>query len=59
MDDYIRVDVRVSQKLFNDRVELSLVGQNLTDKFHEETADAVGTYKVERLLYGQFTYYFK
>ena len=59
VDDYIRIDVRVSQKLFKDRVELSLAGQNLTDKLHEETADAVGTYKVERLLYGQITYYFK
>ncbi len=55
IDDYLRLDVRVSQKLFNDKIELSLAGQNLTDKLHPETSDGVGTYEIERLIYGQVT----
>jgi len=56
IDDYLRFDVRIAQKLYNDRLELAFVGQNLTDKLHPESADGAGTYEVERLLYGQITY---
>ncbi len=59
IDDYLRLDIRVSQKLFNNKVELSLVGQNLTDKLHPETTDGIGTYETERLIYGQVTLRFK
>ena len=59
VDDYWRFDIRIAQKLFNDRLELSFNGQNLTDKLHPETSDGTGTYEVERLLYGQMTFYFK
>jgi len=55
VDDYLRVDLRISKKFFNDRVELSFIGQNLTDKLHPETSDATATYEIERLLYGQIT----
>ena len=55
VDDYVRFDIRISQKLFNDKLELSFVGQNLTDKLHPETSDVTGTYEIERLLYGQVT----
>lgn len=55
IDDYVRLDIRVSQKLFNDRLELSFVGQNVTDKLHPETSDVTGTYEIERLMYGQMT----
>jgi len=58
VDDYVRFDIRISQKLFNDKLELSFVGQNLTDKLHPETSDATGTYEIERLLYGQVTLQF-
>ena len=58
IDDYIRLDIRIAQKLFNDKVELSLAGQNLTDKLHPETSDIVGTYEIERLIYGQITLHF-
>jgi len=55
VDDYVRFDIRISQKLFNDKLEISFVGQNLTDKLHPETSDVTGTYEIERLLYGQIT----
>jgi len=55
IDDYVRLDIRISQKLFNDTLELSFVGQNITDKLHPETSDVTGTYEIERLLYGQIT----
>ena len=55
VDDYVRLDIRISQKLFNDRVELSFTGQNITDKLHPEYSDSLVTYEVERLLYGQVT----
>jgi iron complex outermembrane receptor protein len=55
IDDYVRLDIRVSQKLFNDKLELSVTGQNLTDKLHPEFSDGTGTYEVERLIYGQLT----
>ena len=55
VDDYVRLDIRLSQKLFNDMVELSFVGQNLTDKLHPETSAELGGYEVERLIYGQVT----
>ena len=58
IDDYVRLDIRVSQKLFNDRLELSFVGQNVTDQFHPETSDVTGTYEIERLMYGQMTIYY-
>ncbi len=59
VDDYVRVDMRISQKLFNDRLELSLVGQNLLDKLHPETNNGYETYEIERLIYGQLTIRFK
>jgi len=55
VDDYLRLDIRIAQKLFNDKVELSVTGQNLTDKLHPEYSDGVATYEVERLIYGQVT----
>ncbi len=55
IDDYVRLDIRVSQKFFNDRLELAFVGQNITDQFHPETSDVTGTYEIERLIYGQMT----
>ena len=55
IDDYVRLDIRIAQKLFNDRLELAFVGQNLTDKLHPETSDVTGTYEIERLIYGQLT----
>jgi len=55
IDDYLRFDVRVSQKLFGDKLELSLTGQNLTDKLHPEISDELGGYEIERLIYGQVT----
>ena len=55
VDDYLRFDMKISQKLFNDKVELSLVGQNLSDKLHPETSDATATYEIDRLVYGQIT----
>ena len=55
----VRFDIRLAQKLFNDKLELAFVGQNLTDKLHPETSDATGTYEVERLLYGQMTFFFR
>lgn len=55
VDDYVRLDVRISRKFFNDRLELSLTGQNLTDRYHPEVSDAIATYEVERLIYGAFT----
>ena len=58
VDDYWRWDIRIAQKLFNDTLELSFTGQNLTDKLHPETSDGTGTYEVERLLYGQITFRF-
>ena len=58
VDDYWRYDIRIAQKLFNDKLELSFTGQNLTDKLHPETSDGTGTYEVERLLYGQITFRF-
>jgi len=58
VDDYLRLDIRVSQKLFGDKVELSLAGQNITDKLHRETIDAPGAYKIERLIYSQITLHF-
>jgi iron complex outermembrane receptor protein len=58
VDDYWRYDIRIAQKLFNDKLELSFSGQNLTDKLHPETSDGTGTYEVERLLYGQITFRF-
>jgi outer membrane receptor protein involved in Fe transport len=59
IDDYLRLDVRVSQKLYNDKLELSLVGQNLTDKLHPETSDGSGIYyDADQLIYGQVTIHF-
>jgi len=55
IDDYLRLDIRIAQKLFNGKVELSLTGQNLTDKLHPETSDILGTYEIERLIFGQIT----
>jgi len=59
IDDYVRLDLRISQKLFNDKLEISFVGQNLTDKLHPETSDGMATYEVEQLLYGQITWRFQ
>ena len=59
IDDYVRFDIRLAQKLFNDKLEFAFVGQNLTDKLHPETSDATGTYEIERLLYGQITLFFR
>ncbi len=56
IDEYVRFDLRIAQKFFNDKLELSVVGQNLTDKLHPETSDGVAIYEVERLLYGQLTF---
>jgi len=58
-DDYIRLDVKVSKKFINDSLELSLVGQNLTDTLHVETSDVSSEYEADRLIYGQITCYFK
>ena len=58
IDEYVRLDVRIAQKLFNDKLELALVGQNLTDKGHPEISDGTATYNSERLIYGQMTWYF-
>ena len=55
VDDYVRLDIRIAQKLFNDKMEISVTGQNLTDKLHPEYFDGVATYEVERLIYGQLT----
>jgi len=55
IDPYARLDVRVSQKLFQGKLEVSLVGQNLTDKLHPETRDIVVAYEIERLVYGCVT----
>jgi len=54
----MRLDTRVSQKFFNGKLELSLAGQNLTDKLHPETSDIVRTYESEQLIYGQITLFF-
>jgi len=59
IDDYVRLDVRIAQKLFKDKVEISLTGQNLTDRTHPETSDGVATYNSERLIYGQVSFYFR
>lgn len=59
IDDYVRLDMRIAQKLFKDKVELSLAGQNLTDRTHPETSDGVATYNSERLIYGQVSFYFR
>jgi outer membrane receptor protein involved in Fe transport len=53
IDDYVRFDIRIAQKLFNDKLEVAFVGQNLTDKLHPEISDGLGSYETERLLYGQ------
>jgi outer membrane receptor protein involved in Fe transport len=58
-DDYIRLDIRIAQKLLGGRLELALVGQNLLDNTHPETSDVTGTYETERLIYGQMTVQFK
>lgn len=55
---YFRLDARLARQFFNNRVELSVTGQNLTDKLHRETSDTVGSYPVERLIYGQVTFRF-
>lgn len=55
VDGYVRLDIRIAQKFFDDKVELSVTGQNLTDKLHPEFADEIASYEVERLIYGQFT----
>ena len=55
VDDYLRFDIRIGQKLFNDKLEIAFVGQNLTDKLHPEYTDGIEPYEVERLLYGQLT----
>jgi outer membrane receptor protein involved in Fe transport len=57
VDDYLRLDIRISKKLFNDKVELSLVGQNLTDSLHPETSDGTTTYETDQLIYGQITFH--
>lgn len=58
VDDYVRLDMRLAKKFLKDTLEISLNGQNLTDKLHPETSDATGTYQVEQLLYGQVTWHF-
>ena len=55
VDDYLRFDIRIAQKLFNDKLEIAFVGQNLTDKLHPEYTDGIEPYEVERLMYGQLT----
>lgn len=59
IDDYLRLDLRVAKTFRDDRLELSVVGQNLTDRLHPEMSDGVGTYEVERLVYGQIVFRFK
>ena len=56
VDDYVRLDMRIAQKFFNDKLEIAFVGQNLTDKLHPEISDGLGNYETERLLYGQITF---
>lgn len=58
IDDYVRLDIRIAQKFFNDKLEISFVGQNLTDKLHPEFSDGTGSYEVERLIYGQVNLHF-
>jgi len=54
-DDYLRLDVRIARTLFNDRLELALVCQNLTDTRHPEYSDGVRMYEADRLIYGQIS----
>ena len=56
VDDYVRLDMRIAQNFFHDKLEIAFVGQNLSDKLHPEISDGIGSYEVERLLYGQITY---
>jgi len=60
VDDYLRLDVRIAKMFFNGKLELSLVGQNLSDEFHSESI-IVGQIanRVERFIYGQVTLRFK
>jgi len=56
VDDYVRLDIRVAQKFFNDKLEIAFVGQNLTDKLHPEISDGLGSYETDQLLYGQIIF---
>ena len=58
VDDYVRLDIRLAKKFLKDKLEISLTGQNLTDKLHPEVSDGSGTYQVEQLLYSQVTLLF-
>lgn len=55
IDDYVRLDIRVAQQFFNDTLEVSVTGQNLTDKLHPEFSDGLGNYEADQLIYGQIT----
>ena len=59
IDDYVRFDIRIAQKFFNDKLEIAFVGQNLTDKLHPEIADGLGNYETDQLIYGQITLRFQ
>lgn len=49
VSDIYRLDVRLAQRLLNDRFEIAIVGQNLIDSGHTETGSAI---VVDRLIYG-------
>jgi iron complex outermembrane receptor protein len=55
IEDYLRLDLRVAKKLWNDRMELSLTAQNLLDNRHPEYSENNISYEVQRLIYGQIT----
>ena len=59
LDDYLRLDIRIAQKLFNDKLEIAVIGQNLTDKLHPEYSDGSVTHETDRLIYGQVTWYLR
>ena len=60
IDGYTRLDVRIAKKFFNGKVELSVVGQNVSDKYHSESVVVGDTAnRVERTVYGQATLWFR
>ncbi|MCP4715612.1 MAG: TonB-dependent receptor [Deltaproteobacteria bacterium] len=56
IDDYLRLDVRIAKKFFNNHLELAAVGQNLTDKLHPEGTEGFTVFESDRLIYFQATW---
>ncbi|MFC1591849.1 TonB-dependent receptor plug domain-containing protein [Thermodesulfobacteriota bacterium] len=56
IDDYLRLDMRVAKKFFNDHLELAAVGQNLTDKLHPEGTEGFKVFESDQLIYFQATW---